>query len=204
MDWGPTSPSLIVRKYPQYDTWSLIISSRLEPREGLALVSIAMLNSESQGANSQNTTQRNILAVIFRRLVSIWSSMRGVQFVQPRWKKIQGFFDFGRFVFSQLLWLQSLPRGMYLARFWKTFSTCTRNGSGYRFFTESSLTLNSINWLMSLLISVSASGSKRMRGKFGSNSGIKSGRSLVENEIDRSLGLISWCSRSRREDLPGY
>ena len=65
------SSSLIVRKCPQYDNWSLITSSQLKPTEELPVVSIAMLNSERVKGRTAITTQRSILAAMSRRLISI-------------------------------------------------------------------------------------------------------------------------------------
>ena len=84
-------------------------------------------------------------------------------------------------------------RNVPCARSRKTFSTCTRNLSGYCPRLESSLTFALINRSISLLISVSASGSKEIRGKLDSNSGIQSGRSRLTIsklrwQADDSLG----------------
>ena len=72
-----------------------------------------------------------------------------------------------------------IQRNVPCARFRKTSVTCTRNAFGYFLRVESSMTFAFINTSISLLISVSASDSKEIRGKLASNSGMKSGRSRL-------------------------
>ena len=87
-----------------------------------------------------------------------------------------------------------IQRNVPCARSRKTSFTYTHNGPGYCLCLESSSTFALINRSMSVLISVSASGSKEIRGKLDSNSGIKSGNSRLtisklRRQADDSLGF---------------